>query len=181
MSTYGPRQSQTLLYRSLKIQEISQPRFQTFECCLLQGVGDCDRDDQCQAGLVCGSDNCLRWREAGGYWQAEDDCCQQRSGKFERIRLLYGNTMDKEPSPSPSLFQHIEETLNPCWRLSLWRHIHSEWPAPSYAAGAPSLQPATYVPLQQLNLVPESPAAQAVCGLMGLALSHSLLLVFFIF
>ena len=43
-----------------------------------QGGGDCDRDDQCQAGLVCGSDNCLRWREAGGFWQAEDDCCEQR-------------------------------------------------------------------------------------------------------
>ena len=47
--------------------------------------GDCDSDDECQAGLICGHNNCpLKptgyW--AHGDWDITDDCCYRaRNGK----------------------------------------------------------------------------------------------------
>ena len=34
------------------------------------GKGDCDRDNECQNGLVCGTDNCQ-----GNEYEPSDDCC----------------------------------------------------------------------------------------------------------
>ena len=42
------------------------------------GDGDCDHDDDCSGPLVCGNNNCLKFRSAGGLWDEEDDCCEQR-------------------------------------------------------------------------------------------------------
>ena len=41
------------------------------------GDGDCDHDDDCNGPLVCGNNNCLKFRSAGGLWDEEDDCCEQ--------------------------------------------------------------------------------------------------------
>ena len=47
-----------------------------------QWEGDCDHDDECKNGLICGSNNCpmntaIKWDEA-------DDCCVQ--GNFRYFR-----------------------------------------------------------------------------------------------
>ena len=36
--------------------------------------GDCDTDDDCFAGLMCGSNNCIGGREVDE-WQIDDSCC----------------------------------------------------------------------------------------------------------
>ena len=46
-------------------------------CCTTQtpcalGDGDCDYDSECEAGLVCGINNC---EQASGNYPAEYDCC----------------------------------------------------------------------------------------------------------
>ena len=38
-----------------------------------EGEGDCDADEDCQSGLVCGIDNC------GWYWPQGYDCCMTPS------------------------------------------------------------------------------------------------------
>jgi len=47
-----------------------------------EGEGDCDRDSDCQLGLVCGKDNCLtasqRWLSATTF-EPTDDCCVKPS------------------------------------------------------------------------------------------------------
>ena len=40
------------------------------ECPCQEGEGDCEADEDCQEGLVCGKDNCL----IGGH---RGDCCQE--------------------------------------------------------------------------------------------------------
>ena len=35
--------------------------------------GDCDNDNDCQDGLVCGSNNCSN--KSGDDWESSDDCC----------------------------------------------------------------------------------------------------------
>ena len=40
--------------------------------------GDCDSDDECQPGLVCGHNNCPLKPQgwwAHGKWDTTDDCC----------------------------------------------------------------------------------------------------------
>ena len=37
-----------------------------------KGDGDCDKDSECAAGLVCGSNNCP--------WGDDDDCCMAPEG-----------------------------------------------------------------------------------------------------
>ena len=49
-----------------------------FNLNFIQGWGDCDRDDQCVGGLVCGNNNCLNYRGTGGIGDSQDDCCEQR-------------------------------------------------------------------------------------------------------
>ena len=48
-----------------------------FDCCQEHGPcgeyeGDCDDDDECEAGLVCGLDNC---QALDGEWPESADCC----------------------------------------------------------------------------------------------------------
>merc|ERR1719495_2042871 len=38
----------------------------------VEGEGDCDGDDECQAGLVCGDNNC---KQFGAFFHHKDDCC----------------------------------------------------------------------------------------------------------
>ena len=45
------------------------------DSCCVDGIcgenqGDCDADSDCQAGFVCGADNCV-----GDTFDATDDCC----------------------------------------------------------------------------------------------------------
>jgi len=41
------------------------------------GMGDCDRDSDCMAGLTCGSNNCLRdYSSTGSNWARAADCCE---------------------------------------------------------------------------------------------------------
>ena len=40
------------------------------------GEGDCDRDDDCKDGLICGNDNCkAEFSAPGTSWNDEADCC----------------------------------------------------------------------------------------------------------
>ena len=55
-----------------------------FHCCqpdsakmCLDGEGDCNQDEDCSGNLICGDNNCLNWRQAGGLWDEEDDCCER--------------------------------------------------------------------------------------------------------
>ena len=41
-----------------------------------EGEGDCDGDDQCGAGLVCGNNNC---KQFGDIFDEKDDCCVKPS------------------------------------------------------------------------------------------------------
>ena len=47
------------------------------DCCGLKGYkcgegeGDCDKDDDCKSGLVCGTDNCV-----GDSFGSTSDCCE---------------------------------------------------------------------------------------------------------
>jgi hypothetical protein len=48
------------------------------------GDGDCDRDSDCAAGLMCGKDNCMLFHDSEGWphdakyaWDMTDDCCYQ--------------------------------------------------------------------------------------------------------
>jgi len=35
--------------------------------------GDCDKDEDCQDGLICGKNNCSN--KSGEEWDDSDDCC----------------------------------------------------------------------------------------------------------
>ena len=37
-----------------------------------EGEGDCEDDDECEEGLVCGEDNCKKFSDD---FHEEDDCC----------------------------------------------------------------------------------------------------------
>merc|ERR1719436_2010560 len=39
----------------------------------MEGEGDCDGDQDCRGGLVCGDNNC---RQFGDHFHPKDDCCQ---------------------------------------------------------------------------------------------------------
>ena len=47
----------------------------SMDCCSQEGVtcglneGDCDGDDECSGGLICGTDNCVGWTDSAA------DCC----------------------------------------------------------------------------------------------------------
>merc|ERR1712223_2082149 len=41
------------------------------------GMGDCDRDSDCMAGLTWGNNNCLRdYSSTGSNWGRAADCCE---------------------------------------------------------------------------------------------------------
>ena len=41
-----------------------------------QGGGDCDNDNQCGSGLVCGQNNCRSdFSSTGSNWSSGADCC----------------------------------------------------------------------------------------------------------
>jgi len=42
------------------------------------GEGDCNTDNDCSGVLMCGHNNCMKWRQPGGRWDEEDDCCEKR-------------------------------------------------------------------------------------------------------
>ena len=41
--------------------------------------GDCDSDQDCKDGLICGSKNCNY--DSGFEWDSSDDCCTKLKGK----------------------------------------------------------------------------------------------------
>ena len=43
------------------------------------GEGDCDFDEDCATGLICGTDNCQETGIPGSDWNYSADCC---IGKF---------------------------------------------------------------------------------------------------
>ena len=53
------------------------PAFRTLQCSVfnkcIEGQGDCDRDNECQSGLVCGDGNCSSDKH-----HPTDDCCYKR-------------------------------------------------------------------------------------------------------
>ena len=42
---------------------------------IVTGEGDCNSDNDCEGGLVCGNNNC---NSEGGFWDPEDDCCTRK-------------------------------------------------------------------------------------------------------
>ena len=42
------------------------------------GEGDCNTDNDCSGVLMCGKNNCMKWRTAGGRWDEDDDCCEKQ-------------------------------------------------------------------------------------------------------
>ena len=42
-----------------------------------EGEGDCNTDNDCDGSLVCGQNNCLKTRNAGGLYDDQDDCCEK--------------------------------------------------------------------------------------------------------
>ena len=72
-------------------EKCSGRNYQDRRCCTPEspcdvGQGDCDGPDDggqhdghrgCRAGLVCGSNNCLKF---GAYFHPKDDCCEQPDG-----------------------------------------------------------------------------------------------------
>ena len=42
------------------------------------GEGDCNTDNDCSGVLMCGQNNCMKWRGPGGRWDEDDDCCEKR-------------------------------------------------------------------------------------------------------
>ena len=42
-----------------------------FKCGL--GEGDCDKNEECETGLICGRDNCP---SEFGFGDSSDDCCR---------------------------------------------------------------------------------------------------------
>ena len=42
-----------------------------------EGEGDCNTDNDCEGALVCGHNNCLETRIAGGLYDDQDDCCER--------------------------------------------------------------------------------------------------------
>ena len=60
---------------------------------LQEGDGDCDSDSDCTGELLCGSDNCGRYRNSEGSphdsyyeWDLTDDCCYK--GNCSNYRKL---------------------------------------------------------------------------------------------
>lgn len=46
------------------------------------GDGDCDHDNDCKRGLICGKDNCMsEFGHRGGFWGEGDDCCTTECAK----------------------------------------------------------------------------------------------------
>jgi len=66
-------------------------------CCghLGLGDGDCDRDSDCVGDLVCGDDNCGKFRSSEGWgdnddngWDTTDDCCEKRVFVCMRVCMV---------------------------------------------------------------------------------------------
>ena len=51
-----------------------------------EGEGDCDGDDDCGAGLVCGDNNC---KQFGAFFHPKDDCCV-KTGEPPAEETIYG-------------------------------------------------------------------------------------------
>ena len=56
------------------------------------GEGDCDHDGQCAGVLECGNNNCPI--KTGGYWDEEDDCCQERCSSDRQCEQGWGPCTD---------------------------------------------------------------------------------------
>jgi len=66
----------------------------THQCALNEG--DCDKDTDCQPGLICGQDNC------GVGWPASADCCTIRTASPTREPTF-------SPTPAPTRHHHTRE------------------------------------------------------------------------
>ena len=56
-----------------------------YSCCMKgytnrcgEGDGDCNEDEDCDGSMICGNNNCNKWRSLTGLWDSEDDCCERR-------------------------------------------------------------------------------------------------------
>ena len=64
-------------------------------CCIpgipcREGEGDCDVDLDCEQGLLCGHNNCLK--KSGFSWDIADDCCYKPlNGKFNGYKKIFMN------------------------------------------------------------------------------------------
>ena len=54
------------------------------------GGGDCDKDDDCLPGLVCGTDNCKKSDQGENYhWQ--NDCCVRKGKRLSIFLIVMDN------------------------------------------------------------------------------------------
>jgi hypothetical protein len=64
------------------------------KCCTAEepcrdGEGDCDSNDDCDDGLVCGQNNCNQF---GDFYHQKDDCCTKMNpGKIRYFQQVYLN------------------------------------------------------------------------------------------
>jgi len=90
---------------------------------LQSGDGDCDKDSDCAAGLKCGKNNCMDFRDSEGWpkssrnsWDLTDDCCYRPSdasydniasspalGKYIKLEQSFGDAADKVEEYIPLL------------------------------------------------------------------------------
>ena len=56
-----------------------------YSCCMKgyanqcgEGDGDCNEDEDCEGSMICGNNNCNKWRALTGLWDSKDDCCERR-------------------------------------------------------------------------------------------------------
>ena len=59
-----------------------------------EGEGDCQGDEDCEGTLQCGEDNCVTQAgQAGGLWDAEDDCCERRCSPDRPCHQVTGQSL----------------------------------------------------------------------------------------
>ena len=74
-----------------------------------EGEGDCDKDADCDSGLICGYDNCLDFNSS--WTNSTFDCCTQPKGTTTEIpATTYTNTEGTTPdSKTKSKYiQHLK-------------------------------------------------------------------------
>merc|ERR1712223_580698 len=63
------------------------------------GMGDCDRDSDCMAGLTCGNNNCLRdYSSTGSNWGRAADCCEGTAAPTTAAPTAAPTTAPPQPS-----------------------------------------------------------------------------------
>ena len=60
----------------------------------VEGEGDCENNDECGVGLVCGTNNC---KQFGDFFHERDDCCENSSDSVIDIKKEVVNNIPKDP------------------------------------------------------------------------------------